>query len=137
MDDERWTYQEEMIRCGKPSCKSCPHGPYWYGYRHQGGRMKKKYLGKKDPRVEQQQAPSASRSTNRNRLDDIFDKQKRSYKLATEIFGLDTNSEISAKYRYRKLCMELHPDRCGGDDVAFKRVQAAYEYIRAYWRWAG
>jgi hypothetical protein len=26
------TYQLERVWCGKKSCKSCPHGPYWYAY---------------------------------------------------------------------------------------------------------
>jgi hypothetical protein len=26
------TYRSEMRECGKPNCKRCPHGPYWYAY---------------------------------------------------------------------------------------------------------
>lgn len=42
------TYQLEKVRCGKPNCKSCPHGPYWYAYYRKGfnGRMVSKYIGK-------------------------------------------------------------------------------------------
>jgi hypothetical protein len=40
--------QEKWIRCGKPDCYSCPHGPYlqamWWG---DDGKVKTKYLGKK------------------------------------------------------------------------------------------
>lgn len=39
-------YQLEMVRCGKGACKSCPHGPYWYGYRRAGGKLKSWYIGK-------------------------------------------------------------------------------------------
>jgi hypothetical protein len=39
-------YQLEMVRCGKGACKSCPHGPYWYGYRRAGGKLKSWYVGK-------------------------------------------------------------------------------------------
>jgi hypothetical protein len=39
-------YQLEMVRCGKGACKSCPHGPYWYGYRRQSGKLKSWYVGK-------------------------------------------------------------------------------------------
>jgi hypothetical protein len=48
------TYQRELVRCGKPRCKRCPHGPYWYAYfwdalagRH--GRTKSQYVGKTPP----------------------------------------------------------------------------------------
>ena len=33
------TLQLERVRCGK-GCKKCPHGPYWYAYWRDGGRMK-------------------------------------------------------------------------------------------------
>jgi hypothetical protein len=39
-------YQLEKVRCGKGACKSCPHGPYWYGYRRTGGKLKSWYVGK-------------------------------------------------------------------------------------------
>lgn len=39
-------YQLEKVRCGKGACKSCPHGPYWYSYQRDGGRLKSKYVGK-------------------------------------------------------------------------------------------
>ncbi|MBD1917427.1 MULTISPECIES: hypothetical protein [Cyanophyceae] len=56
-------YQLEMVRCGKGSCKSCPHGPYWYGYRRAGGKLKSWYIGKDLSKefsvpVEQDQAAS-------------------------------------------------------------------------------
>ena len=40
------SYVLEMIRCGKPGCRKCPHGPYWYAYWKWAGRTKKKYIGK-------------------------------------------------------------------------------------------
>jgi len=42
----KFTIQEEYVKCGKPGCKSCPHGPYRYKYWREGGVLKKKYLGK-------------------------------------------------------------------------------------------
>ncbi|MGH2721036.1 MAG: hypothetical protein ACRDJO_05475, partial [Actinomycetota bacterium] len=24
------TFRQELVRCGKPGCRTCPHGPYWY-----------------------------------------------------------------------------------------------------------
>jgi len=43
------TYQLERIKCGKKKCKctgGALHGPYWYAYFRQGGRLKSKYIGK-------------------------------------------------------------------------------------------
>lgn len=42
----------QYVRCGRPDC-SCAtgkgHGPYWYEYWREGGRIRSKYLGKKRP----------------------------------------------------------------------------------------
>lgn len=43
-------YQLEKIRCGKEQCRCSVtgdlHGPYWYGYQRQGGKLKSWYVGK-------------------------------------------------------------------------------------------
>lgn len=41
-----WTVQQEYVKCGKPRCKNDRHGPYWYGYQKQAGKLKSKYIGK-------------------------------------------------------------------------------------------
>ena len=28
--DVKVSYRTKSIKCGKESCNSCPHGPYWY-----------------------------------------------------------------------------------------------------------
>jgi hypothetical protein len=33
--------REEFIKCGKISCFSCPHGPYYYAYWKENGKLKK------------------------------------------------------------------------------------------------
>ena len=38
------TIREERIKCGK-SCLMCPHGPYYYAYWKENGKLKKKYIG--------------------------------------------------------------------------------------------
>ncbi len=43
------TYRLEMVRCGKPSCRSCPHGPYWYAYYREGTRLRSRYIGRDLP----------------------------------------------------------------------------------------
>lgn len=43
------TYRLESVRCGKPNCKSCPHGPYWYAYHREGAKLKSTYIGRELP----------------------------------------------------------------------------------------
>ena len=43
------TYRQERVRCGKMTCSSCPHGPYWYAYWKQDGRTRKRYIGRHLP----------------------------------------------------------------------------------------
>lgn len=43
------TYRLEHVRCGKPNCGSCPHGPYWYAYYREGNRLKSRYIGRELP----------------------------------------------------------------------------------------
>lgn len=40
------SYRRQLVRCGKPACTSCPHGPYWYAYWREGGRVRSRYVGK-------------------------------------------------------------------------------------------
>lgn len=43
------TYRLEKVRCGKPGCRSCPHGPYWYAYYRERGRLRSRYIGPHRP----------------------------------------------------------------------------------------
>ena len=43
------TYRLEMVRCGKAGCASCPHGPYWYAYFREDGRLRSRYIGRELP----------------------------------------------------------------------------------------
>jgi hypothetical protein len=40
------TYRQERVRCGREGCTRCPHGPYWYAYWREGGRVRSRYIGK-------------------------------------------------------------------------------------------
>jgi hypothetical protein len=45
------TIREEYVRCGKDFCLKCEHGPYYYAYwRDKSGKLKKKYIGRNNPR---------------------------------------------------------------------------------------
>lgn len=44
-------YQLERVRCGKTGCKCAGqdgelHGPYWYAYWRDEGKLKSRYIGK-------------------------------------------------------------------------------------------
>lgn len=41
------SYRLEPVNCGKPGCSKCPHGPYWYAYWREGGRVRSKYIGRR------------------------------------------------------------------------------------------
>lgn len=47
------SYRQEFVKCGKAGCTKCQggpgHGPYWYAYHRESGRLKKRYLGKTAP----------------------------------------------------------------------------------------
>jgi hypothetical protein len=42
-------YRLQSVRCGKRGCTRCPHGPYWYAYWREGGRVRTRYIGKDLP----------------------------------------------------------------------------------------
>lgn len=47
-----------------------------------------------------------------------------------KILGVEkTASHEDIKRAYRKLAMKYHPDRTGGDDTEFKKIQEAYDII--------
>ena len=48
------TYRQRFNRCSKADCPACRgggtgHGPYWYAYWREGGRVRSRYLGKQPP----------------------------------------------------------------------------------------
>jgi hypothetical protein len=44
------SYRHEYVHCGKATCTPCQtgpgHGPYWYAYWREAGRVRKRYIGK-------------------------------------------------------------------------------------------
>ena len=47
--DPQVTYRLESVKCGKPNCRTCPHGPYWYAYFRENGKLKSRYIGPELP----------------------------------------------------------------------------------------
>jgi hypothetical protein len=43
------TFRQEHVKCGRENCTRCPHGPYWYAYWREGGRLRSRYIGKQLP----------------------------------------------------------------------------------------
>ena len=45
------TIRKEYVKCRQDMCLGCIHGPYYYAYwRDQSRKLKKKYIGRNDPR---------------------------------------------------------------------------------------
>lgn len=132
MKAHKWTYRCEYVKCGKPTCKSCPHGPYWYRYIHEKGSMRKKYFGKSDPRKKSESKANSLV----HKFDSIFNRQTASSKLAWEILGCLTPlpSKEEGLKQYRKLCLNAHPDR-GGSEQEMRWINSAWSYLRAANRW--
>jgi len=40
-----WTIRVRAVRCGKSTCKSCPHKFYAYAEKREKGKLKTEYLG--------------------------------------------------------------------------------------------
>ena len=43
------SYRLEHVKCGKEGCTRCPHGPYWYAYWRDEGRLRSRYIGRHLP----------------------------------------------------------------------------------------
>jgi hypothetical protein len=57
------TIREEYVKCEKSDCSRCKHEPYYYTYwKDDSGKLKKKYIGKYPPPVE---------NTNKNESSDM------------------------------------------------------------------
>jgi hypothetical protein len=121
------TYRQEMIKCGKKNCKRCPHGPYWYSYWTENGKLKKKYLGKhKDARPE---APAKEAKT--HVFDAIFRRGTATEPLAKLILGIPMHSGIAEwQACFKKATLASHPDR-GGSTEQMQRVQAAWQFLKS------
>ena len=45
-DGPKVSFRQQAVRCGKPTCTRCPHGPYWYACWREGDRVRTRYIGR-------------------------------------------------------------------------------------------
>lgn len=125
-----WTYQLRYVRCGRPNCRPCSigfgHGPYWYAYQRQGGRVRSRYVGKNLPADAFAKAPAPEpeidqRWVFRGRMDG---------KTALRILGFTSYpDQATLSKRWRQLVYLHHPDH-GGDVRICAAINVAYGYLR-------
>lgn len=133
---EGWTLELEYIRCGKAQCKSCPHGPYWYGYRSAQGRTSKRYYGKKDPRTTAGGTFDAPKKDDPNFLprgwERIFEKKTADAQLARAILGIGQAvlTRATLESAFKNQCLAWHPDR-GGCARRMSAINCAYSYLKS------
>jgi len=62
--DQHTTYQYQYRKCGKAACSTCRntqgHGPYWYAYWRTGKKVISGYVGKRNPKPNQQPATAST-----------------------------------------------------------------------------
>lgn len=126
------TFRREYVRCGKKGCRTCPHGPYWYAYWRDEGKLRKRYVGKTMP------PPQGERSERHvpSYLDRIHHRTQATLTLALLILGPGINLldfEEAQRY-YRKLALVIHPDR-GGGAIEFSRINSAWAYLCSVKGW--
>lgn len=127
-----WTYRLRYIRCGKPNCRCATgdgHGPYWYGYRHQNGRMYTHYFGRRPSSTFDPPPPEARAEARASENRWTF-TGKMNLTTALRIFAIPripSQDELTA--RWRRLIWEHHPDH-GGDVRIAAAINAAYHYLK-------
>lgn len=133
---QSYTYRAEYVNCNSSKCRGCPHGPYWYGYFREDGRLKKKYFGKEDPRPKKQEKFTNPENPFKpeppHPWEAILDRKTARLGVAEEILGIKPNASYeAARSAYRRRATEHHPDK-GGDVRLCTCINAAWEYWRAY-----
>lgn len=113
----------EYIKCGKKRCKcydtTYRHGPYWYGYFRENGKLKKVYIGKTLPNEHQVEAERDPEPVDRWEI-------PRRWTVSTALRVLGVGRIEDARKAYRDLVKRFHPDVAKGRDadVALRAMQA-------------
>lgn len=50
MTERKPVYWSQMVRLARPDGTVRAYGPFWYSWYYDGGKRRKRYHGKKDPR---------------------------------------------------------------------------------------
>lgn len=99
------------------------HGPYWYAYWKEDGRLFKQYIGRRtptgSPSPKEAPPPPPPPASSRSRpLDDY------------ETIGIPSSSSWQEIRRgFKRAVFAAHPDR-GGKVEELKRINLAYERLR-------
>jgi hypothetical protein len=122
------SYQCKWIRCGKKRCRTCPHGPYWYGFWREGEKVKCCYYGRKDPRPETPGAETGRGSP--DWMESILDLKSATMEVACRILGVAVNSTYRTAFTaFVRLTKANHPDLGGtSEDQAY--INAAWSYFK-------
>ncbi len=128
------TFRLQYIRCGKRSCRSCPHGPYWYAFWSEDGKTRSEYIGKRDPRSPAT-ARTAEAEAKPHAWDAMLNRRTATMALARTILGVSALAyQVEVEAAFRKLARTHHPDR-GGDAHKMVCVEAAYSFIMKANNW--
>jgi len=132
----RYSYQCEWVRCGKRNCRSCPHGPYWYGYWSEKGKTRKRYFGRNDPREPERMPPEEpAEEPVIDWREPLFNRRTVSESLARRVLGVSPLDGRDACFAaYKRLTLDAHPDR-GGDSRDMAYLNAAWSYLKACNSW--
>lgn len=124
------TLRCEWVNCNKSDCRGCPHGPYWYAYWRERGKLKKRYIGKGRPHHDAPPKPG-EKAPQPDYRDSIFSDRTAYDGLAFDILEMGITHDMAEITRcYRKKASLVHPDK-GGSDHECRLCNAAYHYLRA------
>jgi DnaJ-domain-containing protein 1 len=139
------TYRLQFIRCGKQTCwcatgKSKPgrqkratgHGPYWYAFWHEQGKMRSAYVGKERPGHERTEKGERERPRENGgrRKPPPAPPPRRPLENDWQTIGVSPGATWDAvRKAYRAASKKHHPD-VGGDPRKMVRLNQAFARIR-------
>lgn len=131
--------QREYVRCGKSNCRcmkgGAPHGPYWYGYYREKGRLRSVYIGKTLPKGGRRAAAEAhpddirASKPKEHEVPERFawDGRRMSATTAMRILAIGNTRRETVLSAYRDVVRRYHPDRASsdGERVMMTRIMQA------------
>jgi len=103
---EKATYREEYVKCGRPNCKRCPHGPYTYAYWRENGKLVKKYVGREPYTTsykEQVRTRLDINPTDLRKIEFIVELEKQGYAIAKEYREKIEQKKVTLEWAYRRV----------------------------------